>query len=111
MNNFDYTLYTRGKAGSQVINVNHVYVRPVYEESAFHVAKRILHCIDFLSTQPQIGKQGRVARTRELIISNTPFIIPYRVKNNVIEILRVLHGAMQKKHARNEVEQVRKLSV
>ncbi|PIW88418.1 MAG: type II toxin-antitoxin system mRNA interferase toxin, RelE/StbE family, partial [Nitrospirae bacterium CG_4_8_14_3_um_filter_44_28] len=36
---------------------------------------------------------GRVEGTRELVISGLPYIIPYRVKNNTIEILRVLHAA------------------
>lgn len=71
------------------------YIAEENPPAANYIAKHILHCVDLLSTQPQIGRPGRVSHTRELIISNTPFIIPYRVKNNVIEILRVLHGAMQ----------------
>lgn len=71
------------------------YIAAENPTAANHVAKRILHCVDLLSSQPGIGRQGRVPHTRELIISGTPFIIPYRVKNNAIEILRVLHSAMQ----------------
>jgi toxin ParE1/3/4 len=28
-----------------------------------------------------------------LVVANTPYLVPYRVRNNVIEILRVFHGA------------------
>lgn len=42
-----------------------------------------------------MGRPGRIPGTRELIISSIPYIIPYRVKNNSIEVLRVLHVAMQ----------------
>jgi plasmid stabilization system protein ParE len=31
--------------------------------------------------------------TRELVVANTPYLVPYRVRNNVVEILRVFHGA------------------
>lgn len=33
--------------------------------------------------------------TRELVITGTPYLVPYRVVGDVIVILRVLHGARQ----------------
>lgn len=64
-------------------------------KSADRVAARIITAIDVLSEQPCIGRPGRIFGIRELVVSDTPYIIPYRVKNNVVEILRVFHGAMQ----------------
>ena len=32
---------------------------------------------------------------RELVISQTPFLVAYRVHNETIEVLRVLHGAQR----------------
>ena len=46
-----------------------------------------------LVTRPEIGRPGRVPGTRELVVPRTPFIIPYRVKNNAVQILRVYHAA------------------
>jgi toxin ParE1/3/4 len=46
-----------------------------------------------LSDQPDAGRAGRVHGTRELVIADTPFILPYRVVENTVQILRVLHGA------------------
>ncbi len=63
--------------------------------AAHRISKKILSALKILSEQPEMGRQGRVPNTRELIISDTPYIIPYRVKNGIIEILRVLHSAMQ----------------
>ncbi len=37
-----------------------------------------------------MGRPGRIEGTRELIISHTPYIVIYRVKEQV-EILRILH--------------------
>lgn len=63
--------------------------------AANRVAKRILNAVNHLPRHPDMGRPGRVAGTRELIIPNMPYVIPYRVKNNAIEILRVFHAAMQ----------------
>lgn len=63
--------------------------------SADRVAHRIISVVGLLSAQANIGRRGRVPNTRELVISGTPYIIPYRVKNSTIEVLRVFHSAMQ----------------
>ena len=34
-----------------------------------------------------------VPGTRELVVPRTAYIVPYRVREDVVEILRVLHGA------------------
>ncbi len=46
-----------------------------------------------LTSNPEIGRIGRVSGTRELVISNTPFIVPYRIRGEHIDILRVYHAA------------------
>ncbi|MCK5800543.1 MAG: type II toxin-antitoxin system RelE/ParE family toxin [Deltaproteobacteria bacterium] len=55
--------------------------------------KRIGKGIYALRDAPHRGRPGRVAGTRELVISKTPFVVPYQVRGNTIEILRVFHGA------------------
>ena len=47
----------------------------------------------FLAEHPRIGRPGRVADTRELVISGLPYILPYRVASDRVEIIRVLHSA------------------
>ncbi len=61
-------------------------------ESASRVLKRIWDAVQMLADYPHVGRAGRVLGTRELVIAGTPFIIPYRVAENTIQILRVLHG-------------------
>jgi len=50
---------------------------------------------NLLTTQPEMGRIGRVKGTRELVISRTPFIAVYRIEGERIEILRFLHGAQK----------------
>jgi toxin ParE1/3/4 len=61
--------------------------------AARKVVRQIWESVEMLKDQPKMGRPGRVAETRELIINNTPFIVPYRVKDNTIQILRVIHSA------------------
>ncbi|MBI2707954.1 MAG: type II toxin-antitoxin system RelE/ParE family toxin [Proteobacteria bacterium] len=72
----------------------HDYIKQDKPQAATKVAKRIYEAIDLLEHQPGIGRPGRVPHTRELIIGGTPYIIPYRVKGEKLEILRVLHASM-----------------
>ena len=46
-----------------------------------------------LPDNPHMGRPGRVNGTRELVITNTPYIVPYRIKSGVIQVLRVYHAA------------------
>jgi len=58
------------------------------------VVLHIIHNIEqLLPDNRHMGRSGRVPGTRELVIPKTPFIVPYRLQRNVIQILRVYHGA------------------
>jgi toxin ParE1/3/4 len=46
-----------------------------------------------LGEQPNLGRPGRIPGTRELVVSNLPYILPYRVRNDTVEVLRVFHTA------------------
>ena len=49
--------------------------------------------VESLRTSPRKGRPGRKANTRELDIPKLPFIAIYRVREGVIEVTRILHGA------------------
>lgn len=55
------------------------------------VAKRVLDAVAMLEEQAGLGRPGRVPGTRELIVAKTRYIVPYRVRGEVVEILRVFH--------------------
>ena len=65
------------------------------QDSPAAAARVVLELIDrveaILPRSPAIGRAGRVLGTRELIIGGLPYIVPYRVREKDIEILRVLH--------------------
>ena len=63
--------------------------------AAKNVAQKIWDSSQFLADQPGLGRPGRVFGTRELIIPDLPFILPYIEKSGVIYILRVIHTSMK----------------
>ena len=52
----------------------------------------ILAGIDTLLSFPYMGRQGRIEGTRELVVSRTPYLVPYRMRDERIEIARILHA-------------------
>jgi toxin ParE1/3/4 len=57
------------------------------------VGSRIAEAVETLEHSPHIGRLGRLLGTRELVVVGTPYIIPYRMRRERIELLAVLHGA------------------
>ena len=55
------------------------------------VVERGLEAVAQLAEQPGLGRPGRVHGTRELVVSKTRYIVPYRVRGDTVEILRVFH--------------------
>ena len=54
--------------------------------------ERILAVAARLAEFPETGRPGRRAGTRELVVSRTPYLLPYRIRGELVEVLRVLHG-------------------
>lgn len=46
-----------------------------------------------LARFPKSGRPGRVAGTRERVVSKTPFILAYRLESKSVRILRIYRGA------------------
>ncbi|WP_091581709.1 type II toxin-antitoxin system RelE/ParE family toxin [Mesorhizobium qingshengii] len=64
-------------------------------EAAARVIARILSAAELLTEQPAMGRVGRIKATRELVLVDIPYILPYRVNGDTIEILTVIHAAQQ----------------
>ncbi len=76
--------------------------RRILEEEADYLASRnpdaahdmlqtIRSSVKVLAGQPGSGRPGRVPGTRELVIQGHSYLIPYRVRGDVLEVLRVFH--------------------
>ena len=64
-------------------------------KAAQKLVLHVLDAVDRLATQPHLGRPGRVPGTRELVVTGTPYIVPYRLKGREVQVLRAHHGARQ----------------
>jgi addiction module RelE/StbE family toxin len=63
--------------------------------AAARMIERIRDAVSRLAGFPASGRPGRVVGTRELMIAGTPYIVPYRVKGDAVQIITILHSAQR----------------
>ena len=63
--------------------------------AATRMIERIRAAVARLAASPALGRSGRVAGTRELVIPRTPYVVPYRVTGDVVQIITILHSAQR----------------
>jgi toxin ParE1/3/4 len=71
----------------------HEYIKFDNPSAAARQIELIEANVNHLRAFPMIGRTGRRAGTRELPISDTPYIVVYRLKEESVQILAVLHGS------------------
>jgi toxin ParE1/3/4 len=79
----------------QDLEAAYEYVRHDNENAAKQLVARILSAVGMLTRYPLAGREGRVRGTRELGVARTPYVIAYRIRQDDIQILAVLHGAQR----------------
>lgn len=69
----------------------HDYIAKDNPAAAARVAELIVLSALRLQGFPLTGRPGRIEGTRELVIPGLPYIIPYRVIGDSVQILSVIH--------------------
>jgi toxin ParE1/3/4 len=67
------------------------YIERHNPTAAARVAETLLAAVGRLAELPNLGRPGRVAGTRELVVPGTPYVIPYRLRRERLEIIAVFH--------------------
>lgn len=60
--------------------------------AARRMSDRIASLLRLLADNPELGRAGRIAGTRELVIPRTPYVACYRLAHDRIEMLPFRHG-------------------
>ena len=71
----------------------HEYVAEDNRDAAQQQSSAVIHAVEQLAQFPEMGRPGRVAGTRELVVQGTPLLVAYTVGRDRISVLAVLHGA------------------
>jgi plasmid stabilization system protein ParE len=69
------------------------YVTERNPTAARVVGARISETIELLGQFPNIGREGALAGTRELVVPGLPYIVVHRIGADAVAILGIYHGA------------------
>jgi len=67
------------------------YIALENPKAAADFVKAIFASVDHLAQFPAIGREGRLPGTREWVLTDRPYVIPYRVRQGRLQVLRVFH--------------------
>jgi toxin ParE1/3/4 len=62
-------------------------------QNAPEVIRAVYDAPSALLDFPRRGRPGKKEGTRELVLSPLPYIIVYRIVGDMIQLVRILHGA------------------
>lgn len=71
------------------------YIADDSPAAAVRMVSRIRLSVRQATRMPYTGRPGRVGGTRELVVPGTAYIVAYRVLDDAIHVLAVLHGAQK----------------
>jgi toxin ParE1/3/4 len=71
------------------------YIAEDNPDAASRLHDRLEAAIERLKDHPEMGRPGRVAGTRELVVKGTRYIVPYRVRGQYVEVITVMHSARE----------------
>jgi toxin ParE1/3/4 len=69
------------------------YIQRGDPTAAAEVAKTIYDGCGSLRKFPNRGRKGRIEGSREMVFPGLPYIVVYQIKHEVVELLRIYHGA------------------
>jgi toxin ParE1/3/4 len=69
------------------------YISQDNPDAAARTVAAIVKAVESLEHFPSLGRPGRISGTRELVVSGTQYIVPYRVRGDVVQLIRVFHAS------------------
>ena len=79
------------KAQSDLEEIHHYYATASGLKSASHIIIEMIESLEPLAVFSGMGRPSQRPDVREFVFPRHPYIAPYRVKNNQLQVLRVLH--------------------
>jgi toxin ParE1/3/4 len=79
------------KAAIKDLREAQAYIALDSPTAAKQVIVRIQRAVELISTRPEIGRPSEDRMTREWSVPGLPYMIPYRIVGDVVEIVRIWH--------------------
>ncbi|WP_425475967.1 type II toxin-antitoxin system RelE/ParE family toxin [Mesorhizobium yinganensis] len=72
------------------------YISLDSEYAADAVSLRIKKSLNLISARPGIGRPSTQPRIREHSVPGLPYVVPYRIRGETVEILRIFHTSRER---------------
>lgn len=72
------------------------YIGADSQAAAEAVSARITKSLNLITLRPEIGRPTPETRIREHSVPGLPYVIPYRVRGDTVEILRIFHTSRER---------------
>lgn len=83
------------KAALQNLDDEAAYIAQENPKAAHEFVQAVRAGLEHLAEFPAMGREGRVAGTREWIMSRWPYLVPYRIRDGRLQVLRLFHMRRQ----------------
>lgn len=74
----------------------HAYIAADDGKAATAVALRLQKALELVTSRPEIGRPVPYTKIREWPVPSLPYVIPYRVRGDLVEILRFFHTSRRR---------------
>jgi toxin ParE1/3/4 len=81
-------------AANQLQNIFE-YIAVENKAAAYRTVRRIREAILLTARMPFSGRIGRTEGTREFTVTGTSYLVAYRIVDNMIHVLAVMHGVQK----------------
>ena len=71
------------------------YIAVENKPAAYRTVRRIREAVLLAARMPYFGRIGRTEGTREITVTGTSCLVAYRIAENMIHVLAVMHGAQK----------------
>lgn len=71
------------------------YLAQETPKAAHEFVQAMLMGLERVAEFPSMGKEGRIPGTREWIVPKWPYIVPYRIRDGRLQVMRIFHTRRQ----------------
>lgn len=83
-------------AAAENLESIYTYLCEHYPSFAVPTVSALYEAVRTLRTLPERGRLGEIRGTREFVLPRLPYIIVYRINEQVVEVLHIYHGAQDR---------------
>jgi toxin ParE1/3/4 len=71
------------------------YLAQENPNAAHEFVQAMLIGLERVAEFPSMGKEGRIPGTREWVVPKWPYIVPYRIRDGRLQVMRIFHTRRQ----------------